>query len=193
MMAKTTHTLLATLAALTLLTSCDNDLGYTYSDYRCNLVIDNSVHNNATLGSAMNSLSTGTFCTISFKNAGGAYYYVFSSNLGETSQSIFNDIDKQRNNNLRIGLNYGVIVGFGNLGSPAEFYAFDAECPNCFNADALPLRSYKLSVSGSGIATCANCKHTYNLNTGGNCTNDSGHLNRYRASTTGPFGTLYVN
>lgn len=189
------HIVLPTLLlALTLLTACGDDLGYTYSDYRCNLYIDNSVHQDPALSTAMNSMSPGTFCTITFKYS-STYYYVFKTNLGQSSESIFNAIDQQRDNHLRIGMNNGVIVGFGNLSNPAVFYAYDAECPNCFDKDALPVRSYKLSVNGSGIATCSNCKRTYNLNTDGIITSGEpgSQLTRYRASTTGPFGTLYVN
>lgn len=180
-------------AAILLLSSCNSD--YTYSDYSCNLVIDNGVHNNAVLASAMNSASPGVFCTITPTVSSGATYYSFTTNLGDSDRSIFNAEDKQRNNYNRIGMNYGLIVGFGNLSSPATFYAYDAECPNCFNKDALPVRSYKLTVSSSGIATCANCKCTYNLNTGGNIvTGDGGSpLTRYRAQTSGPFGVLYVH
>ena len=93
-----------------------------------------------------------------------------------------------------MGRNNGLIVGFGNLDNPAIFYAYDAECPNCYNPSALPVRSYKLSVSSSGIATCANCKRSYNLNTGGNIVAGSAGnlLERYRATTTGPNGLLHV-
>lgn len=186
--------LLTLIACVLLLSACGDDIGYTYSDYRCNLYLDNSVHQDPALSTAMNSQSPGTFCTVSYKYS-GTYYYVFKTNLGQTSESIFNAIDQQRDNHLRIGQNNGIIVGFGNLSTPAEFYAYDAECPNCYDANALPVRSYKLSVSGAGIATCNNCQRTYNLNTGGNiASGDRGTpLTRYRASTTGPFGTLYVN
>lgn len=182
---------LALLAAVTL-TACGDDVSYEYSDYHCGLRIRNDQHQDATLNTAMNSMSPGVFCTITYKYE-GAYYYVFENNQGLSSTKVFNAIDLNLDNQKRIGMNNGLIVGFGNLSSPAEFYAYDAECPNCFDINALPVRSYKLSVSSSGVATCAHCKLTYNLNTGGNCTNGSGHLNRYRASTTGPSGTLYVN
>ena len=62
----------------------------------------------------------------------------------------------------------GLIVGFGNLDTPAHFYAYDLQCPNCFDIDALPQRNYELTVTGTGIATCKTCHRSYNLNTGGN-------------------------
>lgn len=33
---------------------------------------------------------------------------------------------------------------------PPIFYAYDAECPNCFDLNALPMRSYPLTVTGDG-------------------------------------------
>lgn len=182
------------LAVAAILTGCGDSVGFEYSDYHCNLYLDNSVHQDATLATAMNSNAPGTFCTVSYRYS-GTYYYVFQTNLNQKSENIFNAIDLERSNHLRIGMNNGVIVGFGNLSSPAIFYAYDAECPNCFDVDALPVRSYKLSVNGAGIASCANCGRTYNLNTGGNLVSgDKGlPMTRYRASTTGAFGTLYVN
>ena len=93
-------------------------------------------------------------------------------------------------------MNNGLIVGYGNLsddGSGYHFYAFDAQCPVCFNYNAIPMRSYPLSLSGSGIATCANCKREFNLNTGGNCINNTGKMTTYRATTAGPFGFLFIN
>lgn len=180
------------MAAAALLLSCDSD--FEYSDYHCNFYMDNGTHLNLVLASAMNSNIPGTFCTISYKYS-SAYYYYCENNLGDknTDPDWFTAIDKNRSNHLRIGMNNGLIVGFGNLSSPAVFYAYDNECPNCFDYNALPVKSYKLSVNSAGIATCSNCKRTYNLNTGGNCTNGSGHMTCYRASTTGPTGILNVN
>lgn len=180
------------IVALALLCSCDAE--YEYSDYHCNLRIDNSVHQDATLATAMNALSPGVFCTIRYEATGGGRY-VFENNQGLDSYKNFNAIDQQSGNNLRVGMNQALVVGYGNLSSPAVFYAYDMECPNCYNPDALPVKSYRLSISNSGIATCSSCKRTYNLNTGGNlASGDAGTpLTRYRASTTGVFGVLYVN
>lgn len=176
-----------------LLCGCGEDVGYEYSNYHCNLGLDNSTHLDPTLASAMNATSPGVFCTISYSYS-NAFYYVFSSNQGQKTTSIFNAIDQRMDNQQRMGRNNGLIVGFGNLDNPAIFYAYDAECPNCYNPSALPVRSYKLSVSSSGIATCANCKRSYNLNTGGNIVAGStgNLLERYRATTTGPNGLLHV-
>lgn len=178
------------IVAAALLAGCSAE--YEYSSYHCNLRLDNSVHQDATLATAMNSLSTGVFCTIRYEYAGRGRY-VFENNQGLSSSKNFNAIDEESGNNLRVGMNQALVVGYGNTSFPATFYAYDLECPNCFDAKALPVRSYRLSISSAGIATCSTCKRTYNLNNGGYCINDTGHLTTYRASTTGAFGILYVN
>ena len=182
-----------------LLTACTGD-DNTYSNYHCNLYIDNSTHQDATLQSAMNPAAPGTFCKISFTSSPRPAYS-FTTNQGQSSTSPFDAIDTQRGNAKRIGMNNGLYVGYANLlpdlnGSYA-FVAYDAQCPNCFDYNQLPLRNYPLTVNSAGIATCANCKRQYDLNNGGNCRNsktagDKG-LTRYRATTSGPLGMLYVN
>lgn len=178
-----------------LLAACGSD-DYTYSNYHCNLYIDNSTHQDATLASAMNPASPGVFCKISYNAARRSY--AFSSNQGQSSTSVFDAKDTERGNSSRIGMNNGLFVGYGNLSTNETggyaFYAFDAQCPNCFNYNAIPLRNYPLTMNSSGIATCANCKRQYNMNTGGNCINNSGKgMTLYRATTTGALGTLFVN
>ena len=78
----------------------------------------------------------------------------------------------------------------GNLDNPSPFYAYDLQCPNCFNTNTLPLRSYELKISSDGFGTCNNCHRKYNLNTGGNIVSgDSGKkLIRYRARS---YGTIW--
>jgi hypothetical protein len=86
-------------------------------------------------------------------------------------------------------------VGYGALSQPAVLYAFDRECPNCFDPAAIPLRSKPLSMSSSGIATCNVCKRQYDLNNNGfiSAGEEGKRLTRYRATTTGPYGVLSVN
>ena len=83
--------------------------------------------------------------------------------------------------------------GWSNLDDPKQFYAFDGECPNCFSPDAIPVKSRPLTLSTSGMASCAVCHRQYNLNTGGNvASGDNGRkLNRYHASCA-PDGTVSV-
>ena len=187
------------VASVALLAACTSD-DNTYSNYHCNLYIDNSTHQDATLQSAMNPAAPGTFCKISFTSSPRPAYS-FATNQGQSSPSPFDAIDTQRGNANRIGMNNGIYVGFANqltdLKGVYTFVAYDAQCPNCFDYNALPLRSYPITVNSAGIGTCANCHRQYNLNTGGNCTNstsagDKG-MTRYRATTTGPLGLLYVN
>lgn len=182
------------LLALFTLIACKDVIDYEYSNYHCNLTIDNSVHLDATLASSMNALSPGVFTTIKPLYRDGVYYFHFRNNQGLESKKQFNAIDERLQSNLRVGMSNGLIVGFGNLDTPAHFYAYDLQCPNCFDIDALPQRNYELMVTGTGIATCKTCHRSYNLNTGGNIVSgERGKtMTRYRASTTGPNGVLHV-
>lgn len=175
--------------------SCGSD-DYTYSNIHCNLLIDNSTHQDPTLASAMNPMSPGVFCRISYDAATKSY--AFTSNQGMSSRSVFDAKDTERGNSGHIGMNNGLYVGYGNLSTNDAggyaFYAYDAQCPNCFDYNAIPMRSYPLTVNSAGVATCANCKREYNMNTGGYCTNNTGRgLTLYRATTQGPLGILFVN
>lgn len=176
--------------------ACSGD-DYTYSSYHCNLVINNATHLDATLASAMNMMSPGVFCKITYNNSKKAY--VFTNNQGQSTPAPLTAPEIERlGRTSRVGLNNGLIVGYGNLSTSKDggyvFYAFDAECPNCFDFNAIPLRSYPLTMTTAGIAECANCKRQYNMNTGGNCINNTGKgLTTYRATTSGTNGTLTVN
>ncbi len=179
-------------AALTIVlplicSSCD-DAQSEFSTYRCFLVIENQYHQNAVLASAMNPNAPGIFCTITVVNKNGVNYYHVENSDGHTDDIPFNAFDERRSR--IVGMNNGLIIGYGNMSIPPTFYAFDRECPNCFNPDAIPVRSRPLKVSSSGIASCSVCKSEYNLNSGGY---GKGKRTRYHASTTGPLGTLTVN
>lgn len=188
---KARKTFLVVMAAL-VLTACGGD-DYKYSSFHCNLTIDNNTHKDQTLNSALNPLAPGTFCKISYTVRSGASYFVFQNNQGASTESIFNAIDERLESQKHLGMNNGVIVGYGNMSADQGLYAYDAECPNCFDYDAIPMRSYPVTMSNTGIATCAHCKRQYNMNTGGNCTNNSGKgLTSYRATTTGVNGQLHV-
>lgn len=179
------------LAAMLLTVGCGSSES-EYSTVRCYLVLDNANHLDATLASAMNASAPGVFCKVSTTFSGGVNYYTFANNQGQQSQSIFDAEDSRRS--LVIGLNNAVIVGYGSLSQPATFYAFDAECPNCFDPDALPVKTKPLQMTTSGMAVCNSCHRQYSLNNGGVISSgDGGHkLTRYRATSTGPYGVLSV-
>ena len=189
------HKLIQVLIALAfiLISACKGE-NFTYSNFHCNLYIDNRTHQDHTLASSMNSMSPGVFCVIKYLPNRTAYS--FSSNQRLTSISNFDAKDTERGNGTRIGMNNGLIVGYANLsddGSGYRFYAFDIQCPVCFNYNAIPMRSFPLSLNSNGIATCNNCRRQFNLNTGGNCINNTGQMTTYRATTTGPLGVLFIN
>ena len=176
------------------LMACGENIDYEYSNYHCNLAIDNNMHFDATLASAMNAFSPGIFTIIKPLYKNGVDYFYFKNNQGLDSEQPFKAIDQKNKSHLCIGMNRGLIVGFGNLDTPARFFAYDLQCPNCFDFNALPIRSYELTVNGTGIATCKTCRRSYNLNTGGNIVSgEKGKtMTRYRASTTGAYGMLRV-
>lgn len=187
-----TKILTSLLFFLFVLSSCSKD-SFDFSSLHAYFVFDNSTHQNSTLQSALNPLSPGVFCRISEDSQGGIVYFHIESNQGTVSppeKADANDIRRTR----ALGLYYktGIIVGYGNLSSPATFYCYDSQCPNCYAETNMP--NYKLSMDSSGIATCAKCKRKYDMNNNGLCTNDEGKkLIKYRATTTGPLGILSVN
>ena len=191
--ARTRGTLLFLFLSL-LLSSCGENQDQ-YSSVRCFVAINNQEHNDATLASAMNATSPGVFCLVRQAAKGGANYFYFKNNRGSQSMSIFNAKDQRTA--LTFGYNNGVIIGFGNLDYPPVFYAYDNQCPNCFDWLAMPRRNYPLTLSSSGIATCGNCHREYDMNTGGNIRKGSrgkrNHLTRYAASTSGPLGLLTIH
>ena len=181
--------LIALLALL--LASC----GESQHEYTVNVayfVFDNSTHQDATLASAMNANAPGIFCRISQSMQGGVTQFDFVNNAGVSSSVTANAVDQQRR--VILGHNNGLIVGYGNLSTPSEFYVYDRECPNCFDPTATPLRSKPLSMSTNGLATCGVCHRRYDMNNGGNIVDGDGgnKLTRYRGACTGPFGRLAV-
>ncbi len=174
-----------------LLSSCSDALN-EYSSYPCYVVVDNSTFLDATIASAMNSVSPGIFCMIQKTMSGSAQQFSFTSNAGLSSTQVFTA--KEERMSLVFGMNNGVIVGFGNLDSPATFYAYDRECPNCFDPDAIPVRSKPLTMETNGHATCSVCGRIYDMNNRGYIISgdDGDPLTRYPASTTGPYGVLVV-
>lgn len=176
----------ATSLCIALLSGCTTTPIFTV--YPCYLVIDNSVHQDPTLSSAMNAMSPGVFCLITSDEA--KKQFRFSNNYGTQSVKNYTAIDIKRTRAL--GMNNALIVGFGTL--TGEFYAYDRECPGCFDPDMVPVRSKPLSLGSDGIATCKVCNRRFDMNNGGNCVSEGGikGMWRYRCGTTGPFGILNV-
>lgn len=183
------------LAVSCLLVGCEAD--EEYSTHACRFSYNNMIHNDATLASALDFNSRGIFCLISEKTRAGARYLVFESNVGMQSQQI--ETAEEVEAKFILGLNNGIIVGFQTLntdGPYGGFVGYDVQCPNCvrhFNNTANP--NYRVTMESSGIATCSKCGKKYDLNNGGIVQNgdegDSG-LDKYVASTTGPFGVVSV-
>jgi len=170
------------------LSSC-GESEFEFSSYHAYFVFDNSVHQDATLSTAMNSLSPGIFVHIT---TAGSSHFAFENNQGLSSKQVVNAIDERRTTALGIYNESGIIVGFGNLSSPAVFYCYDAQCPNCYAETSLP--RYTLSMTTTGLAKCSRCGRSYDMNNGGIVSSGEGgnKLIRYRATTSGPLGVLSV-
>ena len=178
---------------LLLLTSCSANQEYT--SWPCRFVYDNSIHLDQTLATATNVASPGIFCLITMEAHGGTTYLHFSNNQGLSSQLPLTAAELR--NNLRLGLNNGIIVGVQNFGG---FTAYDVQCPNCVRGEGnLTTPNYRIVMDkkGTGIATCAKCDRQYDLNNGGLLVNGGKQgdtsLERYRnAHTAGPQGITTI-
>ena len=180
----------ATMVVAAAATSC-SDAENEYSSYPCRFVFNTARHGqSAALMSAMTG--TGVFCKVTTVMEGGARYYRFSNNAGLTDKVIFTKEDQETT--VLLGTNSSIIVGFGNLDDPKQIYAYDGECPNCFSPDAIPVHSYPLTLTTSGMAQCKVCHRQYNLNTGGNVVaGDNGKkLYRYRSRYVAGNGVVSV-
>ena len=146
-MQKRSYWVVSLLAAFGLLASCTSD-DYTYSSMHLGIYINNATHQDATLASAMNAASPGVFCRVSYEASSRSF--VFASNQGQQSKSRLNAKETEMGFYGRIGMNNGIIVGYGNLSTGASgaytFYAYDAQCPNCFDYNALPVVISKFHV-----------------------------------------------
>ena len=158
------------LLFLILLSSCGDRVDYEYSSRSYPFLLSITIRiKTPILASALNSMSPGVYCVIRYSYVSGRHSFSFENNQGLRSGSPvwFDGIDLRLESWKHVGQNNGLIVGYGNLDVPAPLYAYDLQCPNCFQPNVLPLRSYELKMSSDGFATCTNCHRKYNLNTGG--------------------------
>ena len=191
-MKKAITLLFTDFVALVLPSGCDKS-EFEYSTERCYFVFDNSEHLDAVLQSALNSVSPGTFCRISVGTDKGVQTFSFDDNYGNHSSKYANGKDLSRSCILGIYNKSGIIVGYGNLGTPAQLYAYDSQCPNCYYSTNTP--SYCLKLTSAGHAVCDRCHREYDMNNGGIVAKgeQGSHLLRYRrVSCTGPQGVLIV-
>ena len=187
---------LITYILLLIFTSCEAE--NEYSTWPCRFAYDNSVHQDAALSSCMDVNVPGMFCLITESVRGGVKYLNFKTNHNMTSSQTETEAEKRAE--YILGLNNGIIVGFQNavlddFGN-ARFVAYDVQCPNCvrqYNNRLSP--NYGVSMDDKGIATCGKCGRRYDMNNGGILQNgqegDTG-LEKYAASTVGPFGHVSV-
>lgn len=189
---------LATLALALVLSACTTE--FTYTDIPCRFVFNMNRH---LISPALQSAvgGRGVYCKVTTTIKGGASYFHFQTNDGLEDDVPFIEEDKRMT--LILGSNGALWFGFSNIdtdnnGQPVfyepVFYAYDAECPNCFDPSAIPVRSHPLQVASTGIATCPTCHRTYNMNTGGNRQDgDPGApLRRFRRSSYSTAGIVSI-
>lgn len=168
------------------ISSCGANSEYSTS-HLCNFSIDTRTRQDATLISALNYMASGVFCRISMGQKNGAQSLLFESNMNQSSYFAMNAEEKLRSYSLGVLNESGIIVGFGNLAAEPTLYAFDAVCPNCYEAKVTGCyAAIDILKKGDGIAVCKLCERGYNLNTGGNVVRGDGgrSLYRYVASVT---------
>ena len=142
---------------------CSGD-EFKYTTKHANFVFDTRLHgHSAALATALGNV--GVFCSVSETLSGEQRCFRFDNHQGLVDVVPFNAIDARQTQIL--GQNNLLIVGYGNLDTPAPFFAYDGECPHCFDYNAIPLKSYPLSVNSAGIAQCKTAR-ALTLNTGGN-------------------------
>lgn len=164
-----------------------------YSTWPCRFAYDNSIGQDATLATSMDPNSRGVFCMVTETVQGGVKYLNFQNNQGLTSQK--RETFQEQQADFVLGLGNGIIVGYQTFvteGFGLGFVAYDVQCPNCVRRENNTLSpNYRVQMTSSGMATCSRCGLKYDLNNGGIVQNgqqgDTG-LEKYAASTTGPYG-----
>ena len=153
------------LSLLTMMFSSCGEAEFEYSSAPCYLIIDNSLHHDATLASALTQYS-GTYVTIAITTKSGARYFSFTNNVGKHTESIFNAYDERRS--LLLGYNGGLIVGYGNS-IDGVLYAYDRECPNCYDLTGTPIAgelttdAYNLYDADGKLCSIGYCYECYGI------------------------------
>lgn len=182
------HTLrraLAGVAAAAALAACSGDS--LYCRYPCRLVLNTATYLSPSVLATVGT--KGVFCKAT--KGSSATRINFSNSAGLADAVDLAGFDQRATTIL--GTNGSLIFGYGSLDEPPVLYAYDGECPNCFDPEAVPVVSRRLTLGTDGLATCPTCHRRYNLNTGGGVVDgDRGsRLWRYRASYT-PAGVLMI-
>ena len=176
-------------------TSCNGES--EYNNQPCYILDHNAYYLDQTLAEAMNPYARGIFCLISESQEGSNIYLNFQNSNGGSSRQRETALETKAH--FVLGMNNGIIVGFQSLNDSPNggFTAYDQQCPNCVrkhNSAYNP--KYRLTMDSDGIATCTVCGKRYNMNFRGVILNpEEGDidLKPYIATTTGPYGDLFVH
>lgn len=169
--------LLALAPLLCLMQSACTEVDNTYCRFPCRFVFNMQRHG---ISLALNTMvsTPGVFCDVSHVMHKGVSYYRFQTNHGQCDSVIFTQEDVL--STVLIGVHNGLIIGYGTFDTPYKLYAYDAQCRNCFDPDAVPVKDYHLRIDAAGMAHCQACGRSYNLNTGGNVVSGTTGKNLWR-------------
>ncbi len=179
-----TTTLLLTLLSLASCQKAEEE----YTTHECHFNFNCTYHNTSRLLDAVNSNET--FAIVSTKPLSQKTYSVVTSIYGtdDTEDHITTDLETQQRHVL--GLSNGLIIGKSIMDQ--TLYAFDRQCPNCF--EATNMTNAPLVWAGSGsMVKCNRCSRTYNLsNRGVVASGEAGKsLMRYRINYDGTYITVH--
>lgn len=150
------------------------DTDYTYCNLPAKFIFENTYQAPA-LYTACNSM--GEFCTIT--SDGKQFIFKGSKVTSTVNKTALTDYA-----GFYLGLS-GLIVGLPNIPeigkTESQVVCFDLACSNCYEDHNI---TKPLNLRNDGIATCASCKRTYDLNNTGFISNgEAGKpLYRYRVS-----------
>ena len=171
--------LLTSLSAPFLPTSCTSD-GYRYStEYPCNFTFYISYHPTSILSRVLDN--PGLFVWVEVQKKAGVNHLMVHPNNGDGDEDIAltTEIENNRLYYDNMGANGQLIIGCTTFG---EWRAYDRQCPFCLENTSNPNHPLTWTSNGQSVE-CGKCKRSYSLTTG--ISNDGERLKEYRIQSNG--------
>lgn len=172
------YTTLMIFSLLTLFSCQKAESEYTTS--QCYFAFNFSYHNASRLLSVVNAYET--YAIVHTEPLSGKAYRVVTDIYGTdaTHDDITTAEETQRTR--IVGLSNGLIIGCSSLDQ--TLYAFDRQCPNCYQASGLTAAPLQWA-DNSYTVKCNKCGRQYSLTNGGviSAGEPGSRLLRYRVST----------
>ena len=155
-----------------------------YTTHQCYFSFNCTYHNASRLINAVSSYET--FAIVTTEPLSGKTYTVVTSIYGtdDTRDNITTAEETQRSRVL--GLANGLIIGRSAIDQ--TLYAYDRQCPNCFEATGFTAAPLQWSGNTTTVV-CTRCDRKYNLSNGGVVSEGTAgkKLLRYRISYDGSY------